>query len=317
MKRLIFILLLWVHLQLHAQQVWTAARANEWYEKQPWLVGSNYIPYNAINQLEMWQAETFDAPRIEKELKWAKSIGMNTMRVFLHDLLWKSDAEGFKKRLNEFLAICDRQGIKPMLVLFDSVWDPYPQLGKQREPKPGVHNSGWIQGPGSFALRDENEYARLEEYVRGVVSAYANDNRILCWDVWNEPDNINTGSYNETVEKLQYVERLLPKVFTWAHEAGATQPITSGVWKIDYKEFKELKPIEKIQLEESDVISFHQYEDSTSFHRAVKFLLQYQKPLFCTEYLVRGNKITFETILPLGKKYKIAMYNWGLVAGKT
>ena len=73
---------------------WTEKQANDWYAKQPWLVGSNYIPASAINELEMWQAETFDPAQIEKELSWAEGLGMNTMRVFLHDLLWQQDAAG-------------------------------------------------------------------------------------------------------------------------------------------------------------------------------------------------------------------------------
>jgi hypothetical protein len=133
---------------------WSEKQANDWYRQQPWLVGANYIPANAINELEMWQAETFDPKTIDKELGWAAAIGMNTMRVFLHDLLWQQDAEGFKKRMDEFLRIAEKHGIKPMFVLFDSVWDPLPQLGKQREPKPGVHNSGWLQSPGAKALQD-------------------------------------------------------------------------------------------------------------------------------------------------------------------
>ena len=85
---------------------WPAEKANAWYAKQPWLVGSNYTPATASNELEMWQAETFDPKRIDLELGWAEAIGLNTMRVFLHDLLWKQDAAGFSKRLDEFLAIC-------------------------------------------------------------------------------------------------------------------------------------------------------------------------------------------------------------------
>src|SRR5207253_11189033 len=73
-------------------QRWTEKSAKEWYSKQPWLVGSNYIPASAINELEMWQADTFDPKRIDTELGWAESIGLNTMRVFLHDLLWVQDA---------------------------------------------------------------------------------------------------------------------------------------------------------------------------------------------------------------------------------
>ena len=98
---------------------WSEQQANDWYEKQPWLVGSNFNPASAINELEMWQADSFDPRRIDLEVGWARSLGMNTMRVYLHDLLWQQDAEGFKRRLNTFLTISAKHGIKPMFVLFD------------------------------------------------------------------------------------------------------------------------------------------------------------------------------------------------------
>ncbi|HET9475481.1 MAG TPA: hypothetical protein VFO82_16385, partial [Steroidobacteraceae bacterium] len=170
-------------------QRWSPEKAQAWYAAQRWLVGSNYIPTDAINQLEMWQAETFNPAQIDKELGWAKDMGMNTMRVFLHDQLWAQDAEGFRKRIDQFLTIAAKRGIKPLLVLFDSCWDPDPRLGPQRPPIPGVHNSGWVQGPGRAGLADMANYPKLEAYVRGVVGAFADDPRVLGWDVWNEPDN--------------------------------------------------------------------------------------------------------------------------------
>ncbi|MEJ0056932.1 MAG: hypothetical protein WDN75_15535 [Bacteroidota bacterium] len=224
MKRSILLLSFAFITTLASSQVWTAKQASDWYAKQPWLVGCNYVPANAINELEMWQAETWDPKTIDKELGWAESIGMNTLRVFLHDLLWQQDAEGFKKRLAEFLAICEKHHIKPMLVLFDSVWDPNPKLGKQREPTPGVHNSGWVQSPGAAALLDEKQYPRLEAYVKGVVGAFANDQRVLCWDVWNEVDNVNTNNYADPKNKLELVTKLLPMVFTWTRAAKPLQP---------------------------------------------------------------------------------------------
>jgi hypothetical protein len=297
---------------------WTEAQTNEWYARQPWLVGSNYIPANAINELEMWQADTFDPKRIDLELGWAESIGLNTMRVFLHDLLWHQDPEGFKMRINTFLEISDKHHIKILFVLFDSCWDPNPKLGKQHEPTPGVHNSGWVQSPGAVALQDPEQLPRLEGYVKGVVGAFAKDSRVLGWDVWNEPSNKNGGSYSgDPTNKVQLVAALLPKVFAWSREAGATQPLTSGLWEGNWSSAKKLGPTERIQLQESDVISFHNYDDSKSFEKHVKWLLKYHRPLICTEYMARGNHSTFEGTLPVAKKYHVAAYNWGLVAGKT
>ncbi len=294
-------------------------QANDWYQRQPWLVGCNYIPANAINELEMWQAETFDPKTIDKELGWAESLGMNTLRVFLHDLLWQQDAEGFRKRIDQFLRIADKHKIKPMFVLFDSCWDPFPQLGTQRAPKPGVHNSGWMQSPGAKALQDAAQYPRLEAYVKGVVGAFAKDRRILAWDVWNEPDNTNGSSYGkqEPVNKVELVSALLPQVFAWARAAGAQQPLTSGIWKGDWSAPEKMSAIDKTMIELSDIVSFHNYDDGAEFEKRVKWLERYNRPLLCTEYMARGNKSTFQGSLPVAKQYRVAAYNWGFVAGKT
>ena len=298
---------------------WTEKEAADWYAKQPWLVGSNYIPADAINELEMWQADTFDAKRIDLELGWAEAIGLNTMRVFLHDLPWQQDAAGFRKRIDAFLQIAAQHHIKPLFVLFDSCWDPEPRLGKQHVPRPGVHNSGWVQSPGAKALQDPTQYPRLEAYVKGVVGAFAKDQRVLGWDIWNEPDNGNGGSYAELEpkNKNELVIALLPRVFAWARAAHPTQPLTSGVWKDDWAVAEKLGPGAKIQIEMSDVISFHSYDKPEAFEKKVIPLQQYHRPILCTEYMARGNGSTFQGTLPIAKKYNVAAINWGLVAGKT
>jgi hypothetical protein len=298
---------------------WTEQRANEWYSHEPWLVGSNYIPATAINQLEMWQPETFDPLRIDLELGWAEAMGLNTMRVFLHDLLWQQDPEGFRKRIDTFLAIADKQHIKVIFVLFDSCWDPRPHLGAQHSPRPGVHNSGWVQSPGAAALNDPAQYPRLEGYVQGVLSAFATDPRIVAWDVWNEPGNTNHGTYDavEIPRKKEIVAALLPKVFACARQAGATQPLTSALWEGNWSSESKLDAISKIQLEESDVLSFHNYDAPKSFREHVQWLQRYNRPILCTEYMARPRHSTFANILPIAKNYNIAAINWGLVAGKT
>lgn len=304
---------------LAGRKIWTQQQANEWYGKQPWLVGCNFIPSTAINELEMFQAETFDTTTINRELAWAASLGMNTVRVYLHDLLWQQDAAGFMKRLDTFLEIAKRHNIKPMFVLFDSCWDPFPKLGKQRDPKPFVHNSGWVQSPGYEALKDSTRYPRLEAYVKGVVSKFANDERILAWDVWNEPDNTNNSAYGkvELPNKDKYVLPLLQKTFEWARSVNPSQPLTSGVWAGDWSSPDKLKPIEKVQLDESDIVTFHNYENGEEFEKRIKWLLPLGRPIICTEYMARGNNSYFETSLPIAKKYKVGAINWGLVDGKS
>jgi hypothetical protein len=297
---------------------WTEAQAKSWYDRQPWLIGSNYTPASAINQLEMWQAATWDPRRIDAELALAQGIGMNTMRVFLHDQLWQQDPEGFKSRIDAFLAIAQRHGIKPLFVLFDSCWNPDLKLGPQHPPIPGVHNSGWVQGPGLPGLRDRSRYPGYKAYVRGVVGAFARDERILGWDLWNEPDN-PADQYKGQEGKEPLVRALLAQVFDWARDVDPVQPVTSGVWWHDdwMPNGGRLTPMEKLQLGQSDVITFHDYSWPETFERRVRQLLPYARPIICTEYMARGNGSTFDGSLPIAKRLNIGMMNWGFVDGKT
>ena len=302
-----------------ARPRWTEQEANAWHQKQPWLVGSNFIPSSAINELEMWQADTFDPPEMDKELGWAESANMNIMRVFLHDLLWEQDAAGFQHRLDVFLSIAAKHHIRPMFVLFDSCWDPLPKLGSQHPPIPGVHNSGWLQSPGSAALQDPSQYPRLKSYVKGVIGSFANDPRIAAWDLWNEPDNSNSRSYGtfEAKNKEDLVLTLLPQIFEWARAVNPSQPLTSGIWQGDWSSDDKLSVMARSQLSESDVISFHNYSWPEDFEKRVEWLERYHRPVICTEFMARPAGSTFDTILPIAKKHRVGAINWGLVAGKT
>ncbi len=280
---------------------WTAEKANTWYAKQPFLVGANFIPSTAINELEMWQADTFDAATIDKELAMAESIGMNIMRVFLHNIPYDTDKEGFIKRINEFLAIADKHHIKIMFVLFDSCWNDNPQAGKQADPKPGVHNSGWLRCPGTKMLFDSRTWPQLEAYTKGIIGAFANDSRVLVWDLFNEPSN---SGYMDAVMPL------LKKSFEWARAARPSQPITAGWWH-DHPMSNEF------MLNNSDVITFHNYATPENLEAKIKELQAYKRPIICTEYMARKHKSTFEGCLPVFSKYKVGAINWGLVKGKS
>lgn len=296
---------------------WTEKQANDWYAKQPWLVGANFIPSDAINELEMFQAATFNPALNDKELGLGESIGMNTMRVFLQDQLWQQDPEGFKKRLDIFLSIAAKHHIRPLLVLFDSCWETNPHLGPQHPPIPGVHNSGWVQSPGKRELQDRSYEPKLKAYVQGVVGAFANDDRILGWDVWNEPDNQGGDVEADVPAKVKRVDELLPKAFAWARAENPSQPLTSGVWTGNWSDPAKESATTKIQLAESDVISFHNYGWPEEFEARIQELEPLHRPILCTEYMARGAGSTFDGSLPIAKKYNVAAINWGLVAGKT
>jgi hypothetical protein len=219
--------------------------------------------------------------------------------------------------LDVFLGISAKHHIRPLLVLFDSCWENDPHLGPQHPPIPGVHNSGWVQSPGKKRLLDPVYEPQLKAYVQGVVGAFAKDDRVLGWDVWNEPDNRGGDTEEDVAAKVKRVDELLPKAFSWARSVHPTQPLTSGVWAGDWVHPDKESETTKIQLAESDVISFHNYDWPEGFEARVKELERYRRPLICTEYMARGNGSTFDTVLPIAKQHHVAAINWGLVNGKT
>ena len=164
-------------------------KAWDWYRNQPWIVGCNFTPSTAINQLEMWQAEDFDPEVIRKELSLANFLGFNTVRVYLHDLVWSKDANGFKQRINTFLEIACSTGIKPIIVVFDDCWNCSAALGKQPQPIQGKHNSGWVQSPGISKVNDPSSWKSYQVYLQDILSSFGKDDRIRCWDLYNEPGN--------------------------------------------------------------------------------------------------------------------------------
>lgn len=305
MKRILLLLLVcFIAASAQAQKIWTAQQANDWYAKQPWLVGCNFIPSTAINELEMWQADTFDAATIDRELGWAQGLGFNIVRVYLHNVAWETDKEGFKKRIDQFLQIADKHKIKVLFVLFDDCWNPDPKPGKQPEPKPGVHNSGWVQAPGPARVVDSTTWASLEAYTKDILTTYKDDTRVVIWDLYNEPGN--SDMLNKTLP-------LLKKVFSWAWSVRPSQPLTSGTW--NYGEgFKDLNAY---QLANSDVITFHNYSDPKNLEAEILQLQKIGRAFICTEYMARTNNSTFEKNLPVFKKYKVGAINWGLVSGKS
>ncbi|MDT5352729.1 MAG: hypothetical protein QOJ56_1261 [Mycobacterium sp.] len=297
---------------------WSPDRANSWYQAQGWPVGANFITSNAINQLEMFHPGTYDPRRIDTELGWGRFHGINTVRVFLHDQLWAQDSRGFQTRLAQFVGIAARHRIKPLFVLFDSCWDPLPRLGRQHAPTPGVHNSGWVQSPGAERIDDRRYTRALQDYVTGVLTQFRNDDRVLGWDLWNEPDNPANQYRNvERADKLERVADLLPQVFAWARSVDPGQPLTSGVWDGEWGDPASRSTIAGIQLANSDVITFHCYAEPATFESRIAELAPQGRPILCTEYMARPMGSTIDGVLPVAKRHNVGAINWGLVAGKT
>ena len=306
-------------LKQDAVSMWPEKKAWDWYNEQLWMVGCNYLPSTACNQLEMWQAETFDPETIDRELGWAQDLGFNVIRVFLHDMVWEQDREGFEKRMDQVLAMADKHHIKVIPVLFDSCWNPLPKLGPQAAPRPHVHNPSWVQSPHRDTLVDTASWGKLEEYVKGIVKRYWNDDRVVIWDVYNEPGNPNVPAYEkvETPHKGEYSLLLMKNAFDWARQMEPKQPLMASVWTGDWTKGKDIPALNRFALENSDIIQFHVYHGPEITRDWIKILQAYNRPIVCGEYMARTTGCTFEAILPIFKEHHIAAINWGFVAGRS
>jgi hypothetical protein len=300
---------------------WSREAINDWYGRQPWRCGFNYLPRTAVNWIEQWQADTFDAGTIEEELGWAQDVGFNTLRTNLHSLVWGDDPAGLRGRVDRFLGIAARHGVRTMLCLFDdcefSGRDS--RLGPQGDPVPGMHNSRACGSPGRRVVRDPAQWPPLERYVSDVVGHFRDDARIVAWDVYNEPGNAHVfspGRSEPGESLLPYSLDLARAATAWARAAGPTQPLTVGVWNPVWSEEENA-----VLLGLSDVISFHNYGDLTFLEAHVAALRRHTlaegRPLLCTEWLARGLGSRPATHLPYFARERIGCYHWGLVNGRT
>ncbi len=300
---------------------WTKERINAWYDDLPWLVGANYYPASAINQIEMWQASTWDPDQINEELKLAGSIGMNIVRVYLHDLVWADDEQGLYKRMNEFLDMAYLRNIRTSFVFFDDCHYPSPRLGKQPLPVKGWHNSGWVNSPArELAHRyaegkaTRNEVKRLKGYVQKTMEHFRNDHRILYWELYNEPgrgkseDPNANNPYPESIGDKS--NKLVLDSWRWAREVNPSQPITStSLGSLGENNVA-------INRANSDFHSVHAYADIKKFEKRITQFKEDGRPIIVTEWLARPHN-TPQVMLPIMKKHNMGAINWGFIAGKS
>ncbi len=286
---------------------WPAAKANQWYDAQPWPCGFNYIPAHAISYTEMWMPYNFDLAKMDKELAVAQEIGFNCLRVVLPFVVWEHDPATFKKRLEEFLVGCDRHGLRVMFALFDDCAFgsdealKNPRHEKQIDVLEGFYANGWTPSPGHDMVRNPETWPRLEKYVRDILTTYRDDRRVWVWDLYNEPNNGNLGDVS-----LSLVE----KVFAWAREINPSQPLTIGTWNDNAK-------LNDIIFRLSDIITFHNYNTADHLRGTIAELKKQGRPVINTEWLNRPRGSLVEACLPVFAAAKVGCMHWGLVNGRT
>jgi hypothetical protein len=283
---------------------WAVDKIWDWYEKVGPIKGCNYLPSSASNSTEMWQKESFDPETNDRELGYAHKGGYNSIRVFLQYAVWEDEPERFLKTFDQFLAISEKNGISVMPIFFDDccfAMKMEPLLGRQDDPLIGCINSGWVPSPGYSMVLDKAEWPKLEKFVKCIVGRFKNDNRILIWDVYNEPGPGFTSDKNTS-------HALVKAAFGWIRQVNPIQPVTVGSYA---------NPKSFTLHQYSDILSHHDYGGRGLDKVFEKMYKEYRRPILVTECMMHGGSGSFQNILPVYSKYNIGWYNWGLVAGKS
>ncbi len=283
---------------------WTEKKAWDWYSKQPWLCGFNYIPAYAINYTAMWDKTSFDPNAIDKELALAETTGMNVLRAVLQYAVFADDPAYFLKTLETFAGICNKHHIKFVPALFDDCTfgiNSDPHIGKQPEPLKGWYAWAWSPSPGHSMVVDTSTYPKLEAYVKAVIKHFKNDQRIVFWDLYNEPTNGGLGSTTFP---------LLKRVVAAARSVNPSQPLSIDVWNRNSR-------LNEIVLAASDIITFHNYGNKEQLVNEINQLKQHNRPLINTEWMNRPNGSAITSNLEVFYNEKVGCMLWGLVNGKT
>jgi hypothetical protein len=283
---------------------WEDRRIWTWWDNIGVVRGVNYVPSYAVNSTEMWMEESFDPDMIDRELGWAQSLGFTSVRVPLQVLVWQDDADGFLDRLDALLDLADRNGLTVVPILFDdlNLAGRDPALGAQPDPVEGQHNTQWTPSPGPGVVRDQAQWADLEDFVRDIVRTFQRDRRILYWDLYNTAGNSDLWE-----QSLPFMDQ----VFNWVRDIDPSQPLAVPAWR----EFG--SPMAARKLERSDIVTFHSFEHPELLEAKIKLLKRYNRPIVVSDWLMRQQGNTFEEVLPVYATHGVGWFSRGLVQGRT
>lgn len=276
----------------------------------------------------MWQRQSFAPHIIARELDWAAQIGINSVRLGLPYIVWQDDANGLLERLDHVLTLLAERSMTAMPYLLDDCefsGQP-PRLGKQPDPVPGLHNSRATGSPGRALVMDQQAWPDIERYVAHVIRTFTDDDRIVAWDVYNEPGNRviftleGAQAYDEALEEQALL--LLRRAFDCARHIAPSQPLTAAGWRVppsyvgdDVEPYDH--PLDAAAFELSDVVSFHAYCSPSRMQRVIERVRRYHRPLICSEWMGRQADSRIQQQLPLLRREAIGSYIWGFVRGRS
>ena len=299
---------------------WREKQAWEWYNSRPWIRGCNYMSASCANRIDQWQGLHFDEylEETEKELSLMRDLGFNSVRLILEYVVWEKEHDEFLKRFERYIALLDKYGISCTIVLANDCMPPKTELWKM--PDVGEQHYDWGYHGGRkhsqhgrhncpaphYYFDDEALCEKYFEMVKEIVTIYKDDPRILMWDLFNEPGNSNREGIT-----MPYLVRM----FETVRKINPSQPLTVAAWWFDPKDFH-TSELNQYALENSDIITYHNYSTYEEHIRVIKHLKSYNRPIINTEWLARCTGNTVFDNFPLFYLENIGCYNWGFVAGK-
>lgn len=299
---------------------WSKERAWEWYNAHPWIRGCNYMCADCVNRVDQWQSLHFEEylKTTEEELKVMKELGFNSVRLILEYVVWKEEHDSFLERFDRYIELCHKYGISCMIVLANDCMPPKTELWKM--PYIGEQHYDWGYHGGRkhsqhgghscpaphYYLDDEESRKDYFKMVEEIVTMYKDDERILMWDLFNEPGNSNRRDI--TMPNLKAMFEVVRKI-------NPSQPLTVAAWWCgEDRRFN--NELDQFALENSDIISYHNYGRYEEHIQVIKYLKSLGRPIVNSEWLARCTDNTVFDNFPLFYLENIGSYNWGFVAGK-
>jgi hypothetical protein len=269
-----------------------------------WLQGFNYVPSYARNDIEFWR--DYDPAVIEREMGYAKRLGLNCVRPFLAWVVYRNDGEKFIRSIKHFVQTAYRNGICTIPVVWDSCFS-------EEEPLITADANKWFPNPGPMYL-GEKYREEQNRYNQALIDSMRDEPGLLMWDVHNEPWITSYYFDYEAEEKEKHFNEILEFVrdnAAYFHRRDS-RPVTVGV------EFPG-----RIQHVAGfcDVLSFHDYSRTRKliaekYDEAAAVSKKLGKPVFCSEMCcpARGNPydIAIETARDKGTGFIL----WELMIGR-
>jgi hypothetical protein len=269
-------------------------------EDYSWIRGANYVPSYARNDVQKWM--DYDPKAIDRELGLAARLKLNSVRVFLQYAVYEHDPKLFLERYENFLSLCNKHNLRAMVVVFDSCFGEFPDIENYRD-------KDWMANPGQNMLGPDH-WPELEKYVQDVVGTHRNDDRIVMWDVMNEP---LCTSYASTEEGREKIWTFLSHFLDVVKQKDPTHPLTVGYMNSRF--------IPRL-IDKLDVLGWHNYTgDMNALKADIRYVkelgLKHEKPVHMSEIARRNHGQDFSKFLPVLREEKVGWYFWELMLGKT